>query len=428
MVVMMLVLFLVFLFLGVPVVFSMAFPTVLYFLFNGAEMPIQFLAHQVTNPLMNYVLIALPAFLLSGRMMNGTGVTTRLFELARALVGRFRGGLVYTNVLASMMFASMSGTAVGDAGGLGAIEMEMMNKAGYKKEVSAGVSAASSVLGPIIPPSVNMIIVGATASISVGQMFMGGVIPGIIMAIALMVNVFWRAHFGDGRQWPIDKVGGKQTLHAVIQGILPMLCPLIIIGGINMGIVTPTEAAIAAIDYAIILGIVYREVSFKSLWQTFEESLVMAGTFMFITAVAGSFTWVLTREGLPQMLEAVMAPIVGQSQFVGLLLIALFLLVVGCFLDTTAAILMVTPLLMPVVTSIGIDPVLFGIVEVVALIIGIITPPFGICLFVMSDVAKIPVGAVTKESLRYLPAMLVTLFLIIAIPDLVLWLPRVIYG
>lgn len=428
MVVMMLVLFLVFLFLGVPVVFSMAFPTVLYFLLNGAEMPIQFLAHQVTNPLMNYVLIALPAFLLSGRMMNGTGVTTRLFELARALVGRFRGGLVYTNVLASMMFASMSGTAVGDAGGLGAIEMEMMNKAGYKKEVSAGVSAASSVLGPIIPPSVNMIIVGATASISVGQMFMGGLLPGIIMAVALMVNIFWRSHFGDGRQWPIDKVGGKQTLHAVIQGILPMLCPLIIIGGINMGIVTPTEAAIAAIDYAIILGIVYREVSFKSLWQTFEESLVMAGTFMFITAVAGSFTWVLTREGLPQMLEAVMAPIVGQSQFIGLLLIALFLLVVGCFLDTTAAILMVTPLLMPVVTSLGIDPVLFGIVEVVALIIGIITPPFGICLFVMADVAKVPVGAVTKESLRYLPAMLVTLFLIIAIPDLVLWLPRVIYG
>lgn len=429
MIAMMLIVFLVLLLLGVPVAFSLGIPTMIYFFLNQGTIPIEFMAHTMTNPLFNYVLIALPAFLLSGRMMNGAGVTERIFNLAKALVGRFRGGLVYTNIIASMLFASMSGTAVGDAGGLGAIEIDMMDRAGYKKEVTAGVTAASSVLGPIIPPSVNMVIVGATASISVGKLFMGGVIPGLIMAVALMANVFIRAHFTEeGRSWPVEVVKGKDVGSALLHGILPMCCPLIIIGGINFGIVTPTEAAIAAIDYAIILGIFYREVSLRSIWQTLQETVASAGTFMYIIAVAGFYTWILTREGLPQVLTSLLAPIANNSQTVGLLLIAGFLLIAGCFLDTTAAILMVTPILMPVVNALGINPVVFGVMLVVALIIGIITPPFGICLFVVADVAKVPVGAVTKESIRYLPAMIIALLLIIFFPDLITWLPTLVYG
>ena len=429
MIAMMLIVFLVLLLLGVPVAFSLGIPTMIYFFLNQGTIPIEFMAHTMTNPLFNYVLIALPAFLLSGRMMNGAGVTERIFNLAKALVGRFRGGLVYTNIIASMLFASMSGTAVGDAGGLGAIEIDMMDRAGYKKEVTAGVTAASSVLGPIIPPSVNMVIVGATASISVGKLFMGGVIPGLIMAVALMANVFIRAHFTEeGRSWPVEVVKGKDVGSALLHGILPMCCPLIIIGGINFGIDTPTEAAIAAIDYAIILGIFYREVSLRSIWQTLQETVASAGTFMYIIAVAGFYTWILTREGLPQVLTSLLAPIANNSQTVGLLLIAGFLLIAGCFLDTTAAILMVTPILMPVVNALGINPVVFGVMLVVALIIGIITPPFGICLFVVADVAKVPVGAVTKESIRYLPAMIIALLLIIFFPDLITWLPTLVYG
>ena len=429
MIAMMLIVFLVLLLLGVPVAFSLGIPTMIYFFLNQGTIPIEFMAHTMTNPLFNYVLIALPAFLLSGRMMNGAGVTERIFNLAKALVGRFRGGLVYTNIIASMLFASMSGTAVGDAGGLGAIEIDMMDRAGYKKEVTAGVTAASSVLGPIIPPSVNMVIVGATASISVGKLFMGGVIPGLIMAVALMANIFIRAHFTEeGRSWPVEVVKGKDVGSALLHGILPMCCPLIIIGGINFGIVTPTEAAIAAIDYAIILGIFYREVSLRSIWQTLQETVASAGTFMYIIAVAGFYTWILTREGLPQVLTSLLAPIANNSQTVGLLLIAGFLLIAGCFLDTTAAILMVTPILMPVVNALGINPVVFGVMLVVALIIGIITPPFGICLFVVADVAKVPVGAVTKESIRYLPAMIIALLLIIFFPDLITWLPTLVYG
>ena len=340
---MMLIVFLVLLMLGVPVCFSLAIPTVFYFFLNTGTVPIEFIAHQTTNPLMNYVLIALPAFLLSGRMMNGTGVTHRIFDFANALVGRFRGGLIYTNIVASMMFASMSGTAVGDAGGLGQIEMDMMDRAGYKREISAGITASSSVLGPIIPPSVNMVILGATA-------------------------------------------------------------------GISIGLVTPTEAAVLAIDYAIFLGILYKEASLRNIWQTLEETVAAAGTFMYITAVAGFFTWILTREGLPQLLTSVLTPLIGSSQVVGLLL------------DTTAAILMITPILMPIVNSLGIDPIVFGVVMVVALIIGVITPPFGICLFVISDVAKLPVSAVTKEAIRYLPAMVAALLLIIFFPQTVTFL------
>ena len=429
MIAMMLIVFMVLLLLGVPVAFSLGIPTMIYFFLNQGTIPIEFMAHTMTNPLFNYVLIALPAFLLSGRMMNGAGVTERIFNLAKALVGRFRGGLVYTNIIASMLFASMSGTAVGDAGGLGAIEIDMMDRAGYKKEVTAGVTAASSVLGPIIPPSVNMVIVGATASISVGKLFMGGIIPGAIMAIALMANIFIRAHFTEeGRSWPVEVVKGKDVGSALLHGILPMCCPLIIIGGINFGIFTPTEAAIAAIDYAIVLGVFYREVSFRSIWQTLRETIASAGTFMYIIAVAGFYTWILTREGLPQVLTSLLAPIANNSQTVGLLLIAGFLLIAGCFLDTTAAILMVTPILMPVVNILGINPVVFGVMLVVALIIGIITPPFGICLFVVADVAKVPVGAVTKESIRYLPAMIIALLLIIFFPDLITWLPTLVYG
>lgn len=429
MIAMMLIVFMVLLLLGVPVAFSLGIPTMIYFFLNQGTIPIEFMAHTMTNPLFNYVLIALPAFLLSGRMMNGAGVTERIFNLAKALVGRFRGGLVYTNIIASMLFASMSGTAVGDAGGLGAIEIDMMDRAGYKKEVTAGVTAASSVLGPIIPPSVNMVIVGATASISVGKLFMGGIIPGAIMAIALMANIFIRAHFTEeGRSWPVEVVKGKDVGSALLHGILPMCCPLIIIGGINFGIFTPTEAAIAAIDYAIVLGVFYREVSFRSIWQTLRETIASAGTFMYIIAVAGFYTWILTREGLPQVLTSLLAPIANNSQTVGLLLIAGFLLIAGCFLDTTAAILMVTPILMPVVNVLGINPVVFGVMLVVALIIGIITPPFGICLFVVADVAKVPVGAVTKESIRYLPAMIIALLLIIFFPDLITWLPTLVYG
>jgi tripartite ATP-independent transporter DctM subunit len=420
--------FLVLLFLGLPVAFALGIPTVFYFFLQDSFVPIEFMAHSMTTPLFNYVLVALPAFLLSGRMMNSSGVTDRLFDAAIAVVGRFRGGLAHANVFASMLFASMSGTAVGDAGGLGQVEMQMMEKAKYRKDFAAGITAASSILGPIIPPSVSMVILGATAEISIGRLFMAGIIPGIIMALALMGNITLRAHFTkEGKTWPVEKVPLKKGLKSCARAILPMFCPVIIIGSISMGIVTPTEAAVLAIDYALLLGLFYREISWKSLWKTLEDTVVTTGVFMYIIAIAGFFTWVVTREGLPIAIRDMLAPLMSVNPTVGLLLIAAFLLVVGCFLDTTAAILLVAPVIMPIVRSLGVDVVHFGVIMIVALLIGIITPPFGICLFVLSDVAELPVWSVTKEAIRYLPAMIICLLIVIFFPQIVLYIPNLIF-
>ncbi|MCD8349490.1 MAG: TRAP transporter large permease [Planctomycetaceae bacterium] len=417
-------LFLVFLFIGVPVAFALGIPSLLYLLI--ADIPVTFVSHIMASPLKNYVLVALPAFLLSGRMMNSAGITDRLFRFAQALVGRFRGGLAYTNIVASAMFASMSGTAVGDAGGLGQVEMEMMDKAGYDKSFSSGVTACSSVLGPLIPPSVAMVVLGATAEINISQLFLGGLIPGILMMVALMVNIFLRSRFtAAGRTWPVDRVPSREVPGAILRGIPPLLTPLIVIGGISFGVVTPTEAAILAIDYSIILGLVYREVTVKKLWETLTDTVETVGTFMIIIAVAGFFTWIVTKEGLPNMISTFLTPIVSSSAILGMLVLGVFFLVVGGFLDTTAAILLVTPVLMPIVKRMGMDPIHFGVVMVVALVIGIVTPPFGICLFVMADVAKLPVKTVTKECMKYLPAMIITLALLILFPQFATWLPSV---
>jgi tripartite ATP-independent transporter DctM subunit len=270
---------------------------------------------------------------------------------------------------------------------------------------------------------------GATAEISIGRLFIAGIIPGIIMASALMANITLRAHLTkEGKAWPVEKVPAGKAVKSCLRGILPMLCPVIIIGSISAGIVTPTEAAVLAIDYALLLGLLYHEVTWKSLWQTLEDTVVTTGVFMYIIAIAGFFTWVVTREGLPMLMRDILAPVMAYSPTVGLLIIAVFLLVVGCFLDTTAAILLVAPVLMPIVRVLGVDPVHFGVIMIVALLIGIITPPFGICLFVLSDVAQIPVSSVTKEAAQYLPVMFIVLLVVIFFPEIVLAVPRMIFG
>lgn len=419
-----LILFVIFLSIGVPIAFCLGLP-IMFFLISDPATSMAMIPHRMTGSLFSYVLIALPAFLLAGRMMNSSGVTNRLLRLATAFVGRFPGGLAYANVLASSFFASMSGTAVGDAGGLGQVELEMMKKAGYRTDFAAGITAASSALGPIIPPSVAMVLYGATAGLSIGDMFIAGIIPGILLVVSLLLTVWVKANFTkEGRAWPKEKVPFSEVLAAIKSGILPMMTPLIIVGGIVSGIVTPTEAAIAAIDYALLLGLIYREISFKSLWKTLEETVVMAGVFVFIIAIAGFFTWVLTREGLPQLISTLLEPLVASgSPTAGLLIIAFFLLLIGLFLDSTPAIILVTPIFLPVVESLGIDPVHFGIVLILSLTTGIITPPYGMCLFVMSEVAGIPIKDTTAQSIKYLPAMYLAILLICIFPQISLFIP-----
>lgn len=417
--------FLVLLLLGIPVVFSLGAASLIWLAMNP-NVPITVASQNMMSQLLSFTLIAMPGFLFVGRMMNTSGVTDRLLKFSIAMVGRFRGGLAHANALASMLFASMSGNAVADAGGLGLVEMTMMKKAGYDPDFSAGITAASSVLGPIIPPSQIMVLVGSIAQISVASLFYGGILPGVLMCGSLMGLIALRAIFTKkGKAWPKTRIPWKEAAKTIPQAIPPLMTFVIIIGSIMGGICTPTEAAVLAVWWAIILGICYKKLTWKSLWKTLEETVRTAGVFMIIMSVASFFAWIVTIEGLPQALQSALGALAGESQTLMFLICSAIFLIIGCFLDTGSAVLLLTPIVLPAVVPLGIDPVHFALVMIIALIIGAITPPFGLCLFVVADVGNVPVKKVALEALKYLPAMIIALVLVIIIPELVTWLPKV---
>ncbi len=418
--------FIVLLFLGVPVAFSLGFPALLYIIFYLGT-TITFLPQTILAPVQSFTLLALPCFLLAGRLMNTAGITTRLLRFSVAVFGRVKGGLAYANSLASMIFASMSGTAIGDAGGIGYVLFKMMERSGYKRDFAAGITAGTSVVGPIIPPSAAMVILGAVSQISVGRLFLSGVVPGIVMVGLIMLTIYGLSVYTkDGRDWPVEKLPFKEVTKSFMLALFPLLTPVIILGGIILGIVTPTEAAVLAINYAVLLGLFYQELSFKNIWETLESAVVTTGTFMLIISIAGLFTWMLTREGLTRILTDMIMGYVGYGDTYLIAIIALMLIFLGMVLDTTAAIMIICPILFPIIRLTDIDPVHFGLVTIIALVIGIITPPYGIVLFVVSEVSGVPVSSVTKHAIRFVPAMVITLIIVIVFPKLSLWLPNLI--
>ncbi len=417
--------FLVLMLLGVPVVFALGIPGIIWLLISP-NMPVTILAQNMMAYLNSFTLLCLPGFLFVGRLMTTCGVTDRLFNFAVALVGKFRGGLAYANCVASMMFASMSGSAIADAGGLGLVEMSMMKQAGYKPEMAAGVTAASSIIGPIIPPSAAMVMLGAIAEISVAKMFFGGIVPGIMLCLFMCVHVWIRAHFTEeGKQWPTTELPKKERRKAILGGIPAMFTFVLILGSILGGICTTTEAAVIAVWYSILLGIIYKKVTFKSLWDTAKNTVRGCGPLFIIMTAAAFFSWILTREGLSRLLQTAMTGFAASySETALVLMCVLVFLIVGCFMDTSAAVLLLAPIIIPVVKSVGIDPIYFGVLMVLGLMVGIITPPFGICLFVVSGVAKIPVKDVTKEAIRYIPAMVAVILLVVFFPQIVTFIPN----
>lgn len=421
--------FLVLMLLGVPVVFALGIPGIIWLLISP-NMPVTILAQNMMAYLNSFTLLCLPGFLFVGRLMTTCGVTDRLFNFAVALVGKFRGGLAYANCVASMMFASMSGSAIADAGGLGLVEMSMMKQAGYKPEMAAGVTAASSIIGPIIPPSAAMVMLGAIAEISVAKMFFGGIVPGIMLCLFMCVHVWIRAHFTEeGKQWPTTELPKKERRKAILGGIPAMFTFVLILGSILGGICTTTEAAVIAVWYSILLGIIYKKVTFKSLWDTAKNTVRGCGPLFIIMTAAAFFSWILTCEGLSRLLQTAMTGFAASySETALVLMCVLVFLIVGCFMDTSAAVLLLAPIIIPVVKSVGIDPIYFGVLMVLGLMVGIITPPFGICLFVVSGVAKIPVKDVTKEAIRYIPAMLAVILLVAFFPQIVTFIPNTFFN
>ena len=376
--------------------------------------------------IVNFLLLAIPFFLLAGRLMNTGVITERLFNFVSLTVRPLKGGLGHANVLASMIFAGMSGAATADAVGLGTVEMRAMLKEGYDRNFSAGVTAASSLIGPIIPPSIPLVAYGVISEESIGALFLAGIIPGSMMAIVFMGYVSYRAWRGDYPSGPFAALG--ELAASFRQAFFPLLTPVIIIGGIYSGFFTPTEAAAAAAFYAMVLGLaVYREYGWRHLVAEIKGTMVDTSVIMLIIAFTSAFGVVMIRGQVPDALAGFLTQLTSDPTTL-LLLFTLLWMVVGCFMAETPAILILTPILLPVAESFGIDPIHFGIVMALALTIGLLTPPVGMVLYALIPVTELPFERLAILAIPYILLSLGVVFLIIVFPDLVLWLPRTVMG
>jgi tripartite ATP-independent transporter DctM subunit len=409
---------------GMPIFLSMGSACLIYLWANG-EILLS-IPQRLSASANSFPLLAAPFFMLTGMAMNTAGITTRIFDFCEVLAGRFRGGLAHVNVIASVIFAGMSGSAVADAAGLGTIEIKAMTDEGYPLDFSAAVTAASATIGPIIPPSVPLLIYGVIADVSIGRLFAGGFIPGLLMAAALMVQIRWMAHkrgFGAHRPPTLRQFASKTR-----KAFLSLMTPIILFGGMMIGVFTPTEAAFAAASYALVLGlVVYREITWRDLPKLFLDTVETNAVVLMLVMTASLMGWVLVRAQVPQHLGAYILGTTRNPLYI-LLMINVFLLIVGCFMEALAALIILIPVFMPVISAAGIDPVHFGVVTVLNLMIGTLTPPVGIVLFVVARVAKLPFEQVTRATAPFLVPLVVVLLLITVFPGLVLFLPRVIFG
>jgi TRAP-type C4-dicarboxylate transport system permease large subunit len=457
----------IFLFLlsgGLPVAMAMAAASLLYLLFVPSSPPFV-VVHRMVSGIDSFPLLAVPFFILAGNLMNTAGITHRIYSYALALVGWLKGGLGHVNVVGSVVFAGMSGTAIADAAGLGTIEVKAMTDHGYDAEFAVGVTAASATLGPIIPPSLPFVIYGMMANVSVGSLFLAGIIPGLVMALLMMLTVAYFAHKngwgGDVKfEWPkllkalteslvvvawplvvwwlITDLGTQPQLTVLVglvllfaadklfnfQAVLPIMTPVLLIGGMTTGVFTPTEGAIAACVWAMILGFAwYRTLHFKLFVKICLDTVETTATVLFIVAAASIFGWLLTATGVTAAIGQWVLGVTDQPwQF--LLLANLLMLFVGCFLEPTAAITILVPILIPICQQLGIDLVHFGLIMVLNLMIGLLHPPMGMVLFVLARVAKLSVERTTMAILPWLVPLLGSLLLITYVPSIALWLPR----
>lgn len=420
-----LVIMLVLMAIRVPVSISIGIAALVALLI--ADLPLSVIPRMMVDGLDKFALLAVPFFVLAGNLMNAGGVTERIFAFARVLFSPFRGGLAQVNVGASMIFAGMSGAALADLAGLGAVEMRAMRRNGYPADISAAVTLASCTIGPIIPPSIVLVVYGLATDTSVGRLFLGGILPGLVIgAITMLFISGWvRLRHTDWGQPEPFRWGEAWT--ALKGGALALLSPVLIIGALVTGVTTPTEVGALAATYALFVGLAHRELTWRRLWDCIVESVHTTAVIMYIIAVSVVIGWLITTERIPHEAAETITTYV-QNPLVGLLIINLFLIVVGMFLETLPALLILSPILLPVVNAFDIDPVHFGIIICYNLIIGIITPPMGIGLFVAARVADISPERVLRATLPFFVPLLLGLFIVSAFPQLTLWLPDLVFG
>ncbi len=409
--------------LGIPVAFSMGLATLIAFSLHDSWGMIIVIAQRMYSGSTSFVLLAIPFYILSGLLMNGGGLTRHILHSAEMLVGRIPGGLGHVNVLVSMLFSGMSGSSVADASGMGVVEMEMMEKGGYDKKFSAAITAASSTIGPIIPPSIPFVIYGALTGVSVGKLFMAGLIPGAFMGITLMVTVYILA---VKRSYPRseNRYNTKEKLFGLLNALVPLGSFFIIIGGISFGLFTPTEAAIVACVYGLLIGfVVYKDLSFKKLPAILTETIRGSIRVIFIIAVAAAYAYALTIMRVPQRLSSALVA-VAERPWLFLLAVNALLLLLGCFMETISIMTLVVPILLPIIRSIGIDPIHFGVVMTLNLMIGQLTPPMGVCLYSVASITNLSIKEIISELWPYLIALFVLLLIITFVPSIVLFLPN----
>ncbi|WP_417811870.1 TRAP transporter large permease [Thalassospira alkalitolerans] len=408
---------------GAPVAVALGISSLVFIMLDG--LPSVVVLHNMVNGINSFPLIAVPFFIMAGHLMNSAGITTKIFAFARATVGWMYGGLGHVNVGASVIFAGMSGAAVADAGGLGNIEIKAMREAGYDTDFSVGITAASSTIGPIIPPSLPLVVYGVIADTSIGQLFAAGLIPGLLMAFALMLMV---AIFAKIRNYPRDeRFQVRLFLTTLWHAILPLFTPMIIVGGILTGIFTPTEAAVAAVAYSLFLGLfVYRTLNLKRILRVSMDTVETTASIMMIVAASSIFAWILTANQVAQSFAESMLGFTDNRVAI-LLIIMVIVLIVGCFMETLAAITILTPVLLPVAMQIGIDPVHFGIILILNLMIGLLTPPVGLVLYVLAKVSDVRFERCVTATAPFLVPLVMVLLLLTFVPALSMWLPETIY-
>jgi tripartite ATP-independent transporter DctM subunit len=408
-------------FLGMPVAFALLFAPGLSLFLEGKEMFYLLLTQRLYNGIDSFPLMAIPFFMLAGEVMNRSGITLSLVQVSQAFIGHLRGGLAQINILSSMLFAGLSGSAVADCSALGKMLIPAMEKNGYSRRFAAAVTAASSVIGPIIPPSGIMILYAFVMNVSVGGLFAAGIVPGILVGVSLMAMTWFLAR-RRGYKVASEKATWKERGTAVKHAFWPLLTPVILLGGILSGVFTPTEAAAVAAAYALVVSLLSRTMTMSNLPSLLYATAKSSAVILFLVGSAVAFSSVISLSGAPQKVAAIMVSLTENPLL--LLLIINLLLFVGMFLDAGPAILILGPILGPIVTQFGIDPLHFAIVMCVNLTIGLTTPPMGLVLFVASSVSGERVETISREMLPYLAVHIFVILLITYIPALTMTLPR----